>query len=114
VAETGQKKPLKIRAFYEYIGAVTKEFLSDRRAMVPRKRVAIYARISTEGRGQNPGTQLLALREYVARPGFVPMGEYVDYASDTGGSSPIPKTAEKEGTTSITGEWRLPEQPLRR
>jgi hypothetical protein len=24
------------------------------------------------------------------------------------------KTAEKEGTTSITGEWRLPEQPLRR
>jgi resolvase-like protein len=83
VAETGQNKPLKIRAFYEYIGAVTKEFLSDRGAMVPQKRVAIYARVSTVDRGQDPETQLLALREYAARRGFVLMGEYVDYASGT-------------------------------
>jgi hypothetical protein len=56
VAETGQNKPLKIRAFYEYIGAVTKEFLSDRGAMVAQKRVAIYARVSTIDRGQDPET----------------------------------------------------------
>jgi DNA invertase Pin-like site-specific DNA recombinase len=51
--------------------------------MVPQKRVAIYARVSMVDRGQDPETQLLALREYVARRGFIPMGEYVDYASGT-------------------------------
>jgi DNA invertase Pin-like site-specific DNA recombinase len=51
--------------------------------MVPQKRVAIYARVSTADRGQDPETQLLALREYAARRGFVLMGEYVDYASGT-------------------------------
>jgi DNA invertase Pin-like site-specific DNA recombinase len=51
--------------------------------MVPQKRVAIYARVSTVDRGQDPETQLLALREYAARRGFVLMGEYVDYASGT-------------------------------
>jgi DNA invertase Pin-like site-specific DNA recombinase len=51
--------------------------------MVPQKRVAIYARVSTVDRGQDPDTQLLALREYVARRGFTLAGEYVDYASGT-------------------------------
>ena len=45
--------------------------------------VALYARVSTLDKGQDPETQLLALRAYAARRGFVPAGEYVDYASGT-------------------------------
>jgi DNA invertase Pin-like site-specific DNA recombinase len=60
---------------------IKKDFLSDRGAMVAPKRVAIYARVSTLDKGQDPETQLLALRAYAARRGFVPASEYVDYAS---------------------------------
>ena len=49
--------------------------------MITQKRVAIYARVSTIDKGQDPETQLLVLREYAARRGLVPAGEYVDYAS---------------------------------
>jgi DNA invertase Pin-like site-specific DNA recombinase len=49
--------------------------------MIPQKRVAIYARVSTVDKGQTPETQLLALREYAARRAFTTVGEYVDYAS---------------------------------
>ena len=35
------------------------------------KRVAIYARVSTADKDQNPETQLLPLREYAQRRGFV-------------------------------------------
>ena len=51
--------------------------------MVAQKRVALYARVSTVDKGQDPETQLLALREYAARRGFRPVGEYIDYASGT-------------------------------
>jgi DNA invertase Pin-like site-specific DNA recombinase len=49
--------------------------------MIAQKRVAIYARVSTVDKGQDPETQLLALREYAARRGFILVGQYVDYAS---------------------------------
>ena len=49
--------------------------------MVAQKRVAIYARVSTLDKGQTPETQLVGLREYATRRGFVLAGEYVDYAS---------------------------------
>ena len=49
--------------------------------MVAQKRVAIYARVSTLDKGQDPETQLVGLREYATRRGFVLTGEYVDYAS---------------------------------
>ena len=52
--------------------------------MVAQKRVAIYARVSTIDKGQDPETQLLALRDYVARRGLALAGEYVDYASGGG------------------------------
>jgi predicted site-specific integrase-resolvase len=58
-------------------------FLTDRSVMVAQKRVAIYARVSTLDKGQDPETQLLALREYAAWREFVVVGEYVDYASGT-------------------------------
>jgi DNA invertase Pin-like site-specific DNA recombinase len=51
--------------------------------MVAQKRVAIYARVSTVDKGQDPETQLLALREYAARRGLHIVGEYIDYASGT-------------------------------
>jgi len=41
-------------------------------------RVAIYARVSTKNNGQNPETQLLALREYTQARGFEVFQEYVD------------------------------------
>ncbi len=58
------------------------EYLFDM-ASTPKKRVAIYARVSTLDKGQDPETQLRQLREYVQRRGFDVAGEYVDYATGT-------------------------------
>jgi DNA invertase Pin-like site-specific DNA recombinase len=41
-------------------------------------RVAIYARVSTTGTGQDPTTQTRELKEYVDRRGWTLAGEYVD------------------------------------
>jgi DNA invertase Pin-like site-specific DNA recombinase len=49
--------------------------------MISQLRAAIYARVSTLDKGQDPETQLMALREYAERRGFQIMGEYIDYAS---------------------------------
>ncbi len=46
-------------------------------------KVAIYARVSTADRDQNPETQLVPLREFVRAQRWVPAGEYVDQASAT-------------------------------
>src|SRR5215213_6678827 len=46
-------------------------------------RAGLYARVSTEDRGQNPETQLRPLREYADRRGFIVVGEFVDHASGT-------------------------------
>ena len=42
------------------------------------KRLALYARVSTKNTGQDPETQLIALREYAAHRGFPITCEYVD------------------------------------
>ncbi|PHK39281.1 recombinase family protein [Spirosoma panaciterrae] len=47
------------------------------------KRVALYARVSTLDKGQDPETQLRPLRAYADRRGFVLAAEYVDTASGT-------------------------------
>jgi DNA invertase Pin-like site-specific DNA recombinase len=60
--------------------------------MVHPMRVAIYARVSTVEKGQDPETQLLALREYAERRGFVVIGEYVDYASGSRDDRPQYRT----------------------
>lgn len=41
-------------------------------------RAAIYARVSTNGHGQDPEVQLREIREYVDRRGWKSAGEYVD------------------------------------
>ena len=51
--------------------------------MVAQTRVAIYARVSTVDKGQDPETQLMALRAYAERRGFAIVGEYIDFASGT-------------------------------
>lgn len=51
--------------------------------MGTQKRVALYARVSTMDKGQDPETQLITLREYAERRGFLRSGEYIDYASGT-------------------------------
>ena len=45
------------------------------------KRVALYARVSTLDKGQDPETQLRPLREYAQRRGLTVVEEYVDRAS---------------------------------
>ena len=45
------------------------------------KRAAIYARVSTVDRGQDPETQLRQLREFAERRSFALVCEYVDHAS---------------------------------
>ena len=45
------------------------------------KRAALYARVSTHERGQDPETQLRQLREYAGRRAFEVVGEYVDVGS---------------------------------
>ena len=42
------------------------------------RKVALYARVSTKHNGQDPETQLVALREYVTARGLEIAGEYVD------------------------------------
>jgi DNA invertase Pin-like site-specific DNA recombinase len=46
-------------------------------------RVGIYARVSTSDKDQDPTTQLLPLREFVAAQGWTAAREYVDHASAT-------------------------------
>lgn len=55
---------------------IKKEYLYDM-----KKRVVIYARVSTLDKGQNPETQLLPLRAYCQLRGFELVEEFVDYAS---------------------------------
>ncbi len=44
-------------------------------------RAALYARVSTSDKDQEPETQLLPLREFVAAQGWTVAGEFVDHAS---------------------------------
>jgi DNA invertase Pin-like site-specific DNA recombinase len=44
-------------------------------------RVALYARVSTETKGQDTENQLLQLREYCQRQGYQVVQEYIDHAT---------------------------------
>src|SRR3989442_7957800 len=77
--------------------------------MVAQKRVALYARVSTIDKGQDPETQLLALREYAVRRGFVPAGGYVDYARGTRDNRPQYQallTAARKHQVDVVLVWR--------
>src|SRR5215217_1368360 len=51
-------------------------------------RAGLYARVSTEDRGQDPETQLRPLREYAERRGFTVVGEFFVRATGTTESRP--------------------------
>lgn len=53
---------------------------SPRRSRPRPLQVAIYARVSTDDKDQNPETQLMAVREYCKRQGWKVYDEYVDRA----------------------------------
>jgi len=48
-------------------------------------KVAIYARVSTDDKGQDPLNQLLELREFAARQGWTVVREYTDEATAKNG-----------------------------
>lgn len=77
--------------------------------MVSHKRVAIYARVSTLDKGQDPETQLMALKEYAERRGFQIVGEYIDYASGTREDRPRYRTlleAARKRQLDVVLVWR--------
>jgi DNA invertase Pin-like site-specific DNA recombinase len=55
--------------------------------------VAIYARVSTDDRGQDPETQLAQLRAWCAAAGHPIVAEYVDHASGGKGADKRPQFA---------------------
>jgi DNA invertase Pin-like site-specific DNA recombinase len=56
-------------------------------------RVAIYARVSTDDRGQDPDNQLAQLRAWCAAADHAIVAEFVDYASGGKGSDKRPQFA---------------------
>ena len=57
------------------------------------KRVALYARVSTDDRGQEPENQLMQLRAWCAAAGHQIFGEYVDHVSGGKSASKRPRFA---------------------
>jgi DNA invertase Pin-like site-specific DNA recombinase len=57
------------------------------------KRTALYARVSTDGKAQQPENQLAQLRVWCQRMGYEIVGEYVDYESGAKGRDRRPEYA---------------------
>ncbi len=73
------------------------------------RRVALYARVSTDDRGQDPETQLRLLRDYAERRRFEVAGEFVDYASGTRNDRPQYKRlmqAARRREVDVVLVWR--------
>lgn len=62
------------------------------------KRVAFYARVSTDDKGQDADAQLLELREYASRSGWEITKEYKDEASGKNGERSQFKAMLKDAT----------------
>lgn len=54
---------------------------ADRMTEQPGFKVALYARVSTDDKGQDPYNQMDIIRPIAERRGYEIVGEYVDYAS---------------------------------
>jgi DNA invertase Pin-like site-specific DNA recombinase len=73
------------------------------------RRAALYARVSTDDRGQDPETQLRQLRDYAARRGFAVAAEFVDVASGTRNDRPRYKelmAAARRREVDVVLVWR--------
>lgn len=76
------------QGFSKVVFIFAKEILLDRQFMEnkhgnTKKRAALYARVSTLDKGQDPETQLAQLRDYAQKRNFDIIGEFVDHASGT-------------------------------
>jgi DNA invertase Pin-like site-specific DNA recombinase len=82
---------------------------SRRSKPVAARRAALYARVSTDDRGQDPETQLRQLREYADRRGFAVAEEFVDFASGTRNDRPSYKRlleAVRKRQVDVVLVWR--------
>ena len=73
------------------------------------RRAALYARVSTDDRGQDPETQLRQLREYAGRRGFAVAAEFVDFAPGTRSDRPSYKRlleAVRKRRVDVVLVWR--------
>jgi DNA invertase Pin-like site-specific DNA recombinase len=61
--------------------------------MIKRKRVAIYARVSTDKKGQDPENQLQQLRTWCGRMDYEVVREYVEHESGGKGADQRPQCA---------------------
>jgi DNA invertase Pin-like site-specific DNA recombinase len=59
-------------------------------------RVGIYARVSTDDKGQDPLNQLLQLREFATRQGWIIVKEYTDEQTAKNGNRPGFQTMWKD------------------
>src|ERR1700720_520466 len=92
---TGFSRPKSKLAIPDFAGVrrlpVDAPFSPTRRYPV---RVAIYARVSTDDKGQDPENQLRELRDWCAKPGREIAHEYVDYVSGRKGAKQRPAFAQ--------------------
>jgi DNA invertase Pin-like site-specific DNA recombinase len=77
-----------------------------------QKRVALYARVSTKGLGQDPEGQLIGLREYAERRGWTIASEYVDngYSGAKSNTRPALQRLWKEARQrkfDVVAVWKL-------
>jgi DNA invertase Pin-like site-specific DNA recombinase len=82
-----------------------------RRSRTPAvRRAALYARVSTDDKCQDPETQLRLLREYADRRGFTVAGEFVDFASGTRSDRPqfkrLMEAARRRREVDVVLVWR--------
>jgi DNA invertase Pin-like site-specific DNA recombinase len=63
-------------------------------ALTSPTRVAIYARVSTDNKGQDPESQLMQLRAWCAHKGCVVVDEYVDRESGGKGADQRPQLGQ--------------------
>jgi len=75
-------------------------------------KVAIYARVSTDDKGQDPLNQLLELREFAVRQGWTVVREYTDEATAKNGErtgfKQMWSDVAKHGLTCCSfGHWTI-------
>src|SRR5512143_3824370 len=73
------------------------------------RRAGLYARVSTDDRGQDPETQLRQLRAYADHRGFTVAAEFIDHASGTRDDRPSYKRlleAVRKRQIDVVLVWR--------
>ena len=75
-------------------------------------RVALYARVSTSDKGQDPEMQLRELREYCERRGWIIAAEYVDVGVSGAKDSDADLKSKKRAGKRSEGSRKTGSRPL--